>query len=369
MNLKTGEIIKRLRIENNITQDQLATAIGVTPQAISRWESSTCYPDIELLPGLADFFAVSIDELLGYRLSEREENISSIKKEIERLEEFGNTEECINYAREAVSRYPSDPELRENLAACLAGTMWGNPDPALLKESENIYLSLLDDNISDEQRYNILEGLTILYANGLKEPDKAFETSERLTPLKYCREIVRSYGIGDGNTEFYIQKAIDNLTDLLGLSIRNLVLNSDVSNDLSTWDKKIEMLKASNELYRMIYGENLMFHHCRLSFNYHVISTYQIAQGKIDDTLDSLEKMCEHAIAYDKAYCCDRGKKYTSIFTNKIEYPEPSEDFHELKEHSECYRMLEKLKNTAYDSIRDSERFADVVKSLEEYSR
>ena len=68
MNIKIGAIIKKLRAENNITQDTLATAIGVTPQAISRWESEGGYPDIELLPALADFFSVSTDELLGYKL-------------------------------------------------------------------------------------------------------------------------------------------------------------------------------------------------------------------------------------------------------------------------------------------------------------
>ena len=44
MNLKIGTIIRKLRAENNITQDALATAIGVTPQAISRWESESGYP-------------------------------------------------------------------------------------------------------------------------------------------------------------------------------------------------------------------------------------------------------------------------------------------------------------------------------------
>ncbi len=39
MYLKIGFIIKRLRMENNVTQDTLANAVGVTPQAISRWES------------------------------------------------------------------------------------------------------------------------------------------------------------------------------------------------------------------------------------------------------------------------------------------------------------------------------------------
>ena len=80
MNIKIGANIKKLRTENNITQDALATAIGVTPQAVSRWESEGGYPDIELLPALADFFSVSVDELIGYRLSERERSLPISKK-------------------------------------------------------------------------------------------------------------------------------------------------------------------------------------------------------------------------------------------------------------------------------------------------
>ena len=85
MNVKIGAILKKLRKENNLTQDALASAVGVTPQAISRWESESGYPDIELLPALADFFSVSTDELLGYKLSEREEEIERIKKDGQRM--------------------------------------------------------------------------------------------------------------------------------------------------------------------------------------------------------------------------------------------------------------------------------------------
>ena len=54
MNLKIGTIIKGLRAEHNITQDTLAAAIGVTPQAISRWESEGGYPDIEIVDDKID---------------------------------------------------------------------------------------------------------------------------------------------------------------------------------------------------------------------------------------------------------------------------------------------------------------------------
>ena len=101
MNIKIGAIIKKLRAENNITQDTLATALSVTPQAISRWESECGYPDIEQLPVLADFFSISTDELLGYKLSEREQELADIKKEMERLSEVGSIEDNLAYAGNA----------------------------------------------------------------------------------------------------------------------------------------------------------------------------------------------------------------------------------------------------------------------------
>ena len=50
MIIKIGEKVKLLRKKNDVTQDRLAEYLGITAQAISRWESETCYPDIELLP-------------------------------------------------------------------------------------------------------------------------------------------------------------------------------------------------------------------------------------------------------------------------------------------------------------------------------
>lgn len=120
--------------------------------------------------------------------------------------------------------------------------------------------------------------------------------------MKYCRELAKSSGIGDGKDELYKQDEINKLTDCLGTAIRALSLDNELPNDHSTWNKKIRMMEISNELYLMTYGDNLMFYHCRLAFNYWIISTYRIAQGKIEETFSSLEQMCKHAIAYDVSY-------------------------------------------------------------------
>ena len=55
MNLTIGETIKKLRNQKKVTQEKLAESLGVTPQAISRWESGAGYPAIDYLPDLAAF--------------------------------------------------------------------------------------------------------------------------------------------------------------------------------------------------------------------------------------------------------------------------------------------------------------------------
>lgn len=65
--LRINENIARLRKEKGVTQEELAVALGVSNQAVSKWEAGKCCPDIEILPDLAGYFRVSIDELMGYK--------------------------------------------------------------------------------------------------------------------------------------------------------------------------------------------------------------------------------------------------------------------------------------------------------------
>ena len=71
MQLELGQKIRELRHRDGRTQETLADALGVTSQAISRWEANGGYPDMEMIPAIANYFGVSIDELFGYE-SDRE---------------------------------------------------------------------------------------------------------------------------------------------------------------------------------------------------------------------------------------------------------------------------------------------------------
>lgn len=61
-----AQIITRKRKEQHLTQEQLAAQMGVSKASVSKWETGQSYPDIILLPQLATFFNISVDELLGY---------------------------------------------------------------------------------------------------------------------------------------------------------------------------------------------------------------------------------------------------------------------------------------------------------------
>ena len=104
-----GKKIKRLRLNKGVTQETLANALGVTYQAVSRWENETTMPDISLLPQISVFFGVSIDELFEFTEESQYERIQNMLNEKSSLSdtEFENArfflEKQLNYENDNVN--------------------------------------------------------------------------------------------------------------------------------------------------------------------------------------------------------------------------------------------------------------------------
>ncbi|MDD6043319.1 MAG: helix-turn-helix transcriptional regulator [Eubacteriaceae bacterium] len=103
--LNIGDNIIRLRHEKKLTQEELASFIGVTKAAVSKWENNQSLPDITLLPPLATFFDVSVDELLGYEPQLNERQIRKLYMEL--AEEFVNSsfEEAFEKVTDMVKKF------------------------------------------------------------------------------------------------------------------------------------------------------------------------------------------------------------------------------------------------------------------------
>ena len=107
MELNFGQNIKRLRRDRDLTQEALADALGVSAQSVSKWECAYGYPDITQLPAIANFFGVTVDELLSNDKDGREEimiRFDQLRKEYEEA-----SEEQIAFVREYCRRYPDEP--------------------------------------------------------------------------------------------------------------------------------------------------------------------------------------------------------------------------------------------------------------------
>ncbi|MEA4833081.1 hypothetical protein SDC9_102378 [bioreactor metagenome] len=191
MTIKIGEKLKLLRKKNDITQDKLAEYLGVTAQAISRWESENCYPDIEILPSIASFFNITIDELLGYNASQKEQD--DIIMNINKLEVEGRFDEALVEARRAIALYPQNYALAVMLASNL--TMFNSAeDNPTIYEAIALCKRVLRDCTGGSDANDILrlcaKNILIMSLNKKENFDEALHVALTMPSIVMGREFI-----------------------------------------------------------------------------------------------------------------------------------------------------------------------------------
>ena len=114
-----GEIIKELRKQRKLTQEELAEQIGVTPQAISRWERNVGYPDVAQIVPLSRAFGVSTDEIFGATLSSDQQINEYIEMSMQEMGK-NNLERAIEILQEAHARFPKSYLIKVKLASAMS---------------------------------------------------------------------------------------------------------------------------------------------------------------------------------------------------------------------------------------------------------
>ena len=207
MTIKIGEKIKELRKKADVTQERFAEYLGVTAQAVSKWEVESGYPDIELLPSIANFFNITIDELMCFDILKNQEKIKKILKQIT-LHWLKGT--AVEFLRNAVQEFPNNFELLYHLANVLKSE--GNTDEEKLKnvqESISICKRILEDcTNNDSLRFRTLQSLAYSY-NQIGDKEKAIETAYKLPSELNSRESVLAVILGE-NTEPHVRISAKN---------------------------------------------------------------------------------------------------------------------------------------------------------------
>lgn len=117
-----GRRIARLRLAKTATQERLAKELNVSPQAVSKWENDINYPDISLLPDLARFLGVSVDELLSGASASTQETAAQ-----ENAAAQESAAEVVSVAADEPAEIVEEPNEQENqgIAAQASGFSFG----------------------------------------------------------------------------------------------------------------------------------------------------------------------------------------------------------------------------------------------------
>lgn len=128
MDISIGNKIKQLRKSRGLTQEQLADAIGISFQAVSKWENNIGLPDITIIPAIAKFFSVSIYDLFGFNLDKMNSEIESICEESCKYRE-NELEKGCKIIYDGLKKYPDNDLLLSHLL--YAQNYARNPDKVI----------------------------------------------------------------------------------------------------------------------------------------------------------------------------------------------------------------------------------------------
>ena len=178
-----SENLKRYRIIKNLTQEDVAKFLSISPQSISKWERGECYPDINFLPALANIFETSIDLLIGMDIIRAQETRLNIHKRATELQQNGDYIAAEKVYRDALLIYPNKPGMILGLAGVLA--LQGNSEEAIELMERGLPLS-----ISEKQKATTRATLCFLYlkCGKLKE---ANDLASTLPHTRESREVIQ----------------------------------------------------------------------------------------------------------------------------------------------------------------------------------
>ncbi|MDR0937398.1 MAG: helix-turn-helix domain-containing protein [Oscillospiraceae bacterium] len=186
MAIRISENIKKLRRSRELTQEKLSEALGVSAQSVSKWECGENYPDIEILPAIAGYFEISVDELLGTGDVLDEKRLAdAIAKTEELLMAVHNDKQAeIAELWENLTRDMPQNQRAQRLGASYIAS-YGDKCRAIA-----ILERLLAKCTDNELRNEAIASLALIYAD-LKNFNRAREIADTLPPIGGTREWAR----------------------------------------------------------------------------------------------------------------------------------------------------------------------------------
>ena len=340
MQLDLGQKIRELRRRDGRTQEALAEAIGVTSQAVSRWEANGGYPDMEVIPSIANYFGVSIDELFGYN-NDRSKKIDELVSKIEQMNHQNNGEdinidECISFARSSLIEFPGNEKIMMCLASVLYNAGYVRYGEHYLtdtdgynildvekhrtysewKEAISLYEKLLKTMENGEARNRVIRELTKLYVN-TGEYTRALEVIESAPNIYGSREFLKVNAMdGKKRVEAYGEALLKTVRACSELMVSGVITNEK---NMSVAEK-VQSLRSAIKIFNTVCTDgNCGSHHSYIARVYTLLSLYLWLDGQKNEAFEALDLSLAHFKLFDESNNKE-SKYYTAPLVKLVQY-------------------------------------------------
>ena len=303
MTIYLSENLKKLRREKGFTQENLAEFLGVTFQSVSKWERGESYPDITMLPEIAGFFKVSVDDLLGVNKAEDEAEIIKELEAYDNLTDKKLKEEIINKLKE---KFPNDFRILLRYMTCLVHFKENTPENVakIITIYENIKQNCSNDKIRISAKRHIVELYKELSEKGnssitFEDCEKIIKEMPRMRDGQemFCFYYPENYPNND-------EKIMDSLEEQFLLL--NTVYAHYFAYNRFFYDREfsdewvISALKSELNFLGFVYDDG---HYGKMwrqvIYIYGLIAVRCIKIGDNVNAIENFRKMCELAIKFD----------------------------------------------------------------------
>lgn len=367
--MNIGATIKKYRRERDVTQERFAEYLGVSPQAVSRWETGAAYPDITTIPAIATFLGISADMLFGIEESSREEQIQAYLREYKRLQATGEKDKRFELSKAAKSDFPGDFRVLRNYAWDLSESPYKGLDGECVMSDEELkkcfdevldICRLVHEDCTDDEIRNSMVSLELMIYRTINDEssrEKAVEIAKRLPYESKQSELALIYDYETDEEIIFHQGYTRELVTMLWWELRTIVYSS------CPVSKKIAVCQKALSLYRLMYDEEDYGYEAQMVAQiYESLARLYIESNDNVSALDALERSVEYNLAGAAAF--RSGFTHTSPLFDCL--VDKKDDFVTSYAGTEESRLLHYLERTEYDPVRDTDRFQNIIRKLKE---
>ena len=285
------DTLRALRQQKNITQEALASHLGITPQSVGKWERGEGFPDITLLPAIALYFNVTVDELLNVDRARIEEKIKAYQEESRRYWHTGETAENLALWERAYREFPNDCRVMSGLMDALNREgRW----PCPKEDAERIFAlgeRILAESTDNELRENAVQRLCYTY-NSIGDRENALKYAKMGGSMYITRDDLTAHVLDGAEGVEASQAYIIGLLQLAAFAASGMTDKVP-----STPEAEIAAYRFGIDLWKLLFSDgNVGFYSQDISWRYGQIALVYANLHDAEQTLAALSESVRYAV-------------------------------------------------------------------------